>query len=91
LMVSAQSLRTGLATGVGHIRKWALCAALTSLIGAPALKAGDNGSVLPFPSTPSASVAEPRLQDSKHERRAEQSQLPKDAPNILIILLDDVA
>jgi arylsulfatase len=39
---------------------------------------------------PSASVAEPRLQDSKHERRAEQSHLPKDAPNILIILLDDV-
>ena len=49
-----------------------------------------DGSVLPFPPTPSASVAAPRLQDSKHQRRVEKSRLPKDAPNILIILLDDV-
>jgi arylsulfatase A-like enzyme len=49
-----------------------------------------DGSVLPFPATPSASVAAPRLQDSKHQRRTETSHLPKDAPNILIILLDDV-
>ena len=38
----------------------------------------------------SASVAAPRLQDSKHQRRVETSHLPKDAPNVLIILLDDV-
>ena len=49
-----------------------------------------DGSVLPFPPTPSASVAAPRLQDSKHQRRLEQNHLPKNAPNILIILLDDV-
>jgi arylsulfatase A-like enzyme len=49
-----------------------------------------DGSVLPFPPTPSASVAAPRLQDSKHQRRMEQNHLPKNAPNILIILLDDV-
>jgi arylsulfatase A-like enzyme len=49
-----------------------------------------DGSVLPFPSAPSASVAAPRLQDSKHQWRVEKSHLPKDAPNILIILLDDV-
>ncbi len=35
-------------------------------------------------------MAAPRLQDSKHQRRVEQSHLPKDAPNVLIILLDDV-
>ena len=52
--------------------------------------APNDGSVLPFPSTPSASVAAPRLQDSKHQRRVEKSHLPKDAPNVLIILLDDV-
>jgi arylsulfatase len=50
----------------------------------------DDGSVLPFPPTPSASVAGETLQQSKHQRRVEKSHLPKDAPNILIILLDDV-
>jgi arylsulfatase A-like enzyme len=49
-----------------------------------------DGSVLPFPPTPSASVAAPRLQDSTMTRRVEPGHLPKDAPNILIILLDDV-
>jgi arylsulfatase len=49
-----------------------------------------DGSVLPFAPTPSASVAAPRLQDSKHQRRVEKNHLPKDAPNILVILLDDV-
>jgi arylsulfatase len=49
-----------------------------------------EGSVLPFPPTPSASTAGPTLQTSKHQRRVEKSRLSKDAPNILIILLDDV-
>jgi arylsulfatase len=49
-----------------------------------------DGSVLPFPPTPSASIAGPTLQESTHRRRVEQSHLPADAPNILIILLDDV-
>ena len=48
------------------------------------------GSVLPFLPTPSASVAGPTLQQSKMQWRVEKSHLPKDAPNILIILLDDV-
>lgn len=50
----------------------------------------NDGSVLPFPPTPSASVAAPTLQDSTMVRRAEPNHLSKDAPNILIILLDDV-
>jgi arylsulfatase len=49
-----------------------------------------DGSVLPFPPAPSASVAGQTLQESKHQRRVEPSRLPKDAPNIVIILLDDV-
>ncbi len=49
-----------------------------------------DGSVLPFPPTPSASVAGPTLQESKHVRRVEPNRLPPDAPNILIVLLDDV-
>ena len=50
----------------------------------------NDGSVLPFPPTPSASVAAPTLQDSTMVRRAEPNYLSKDAPKILIILLDDV-
>ncbi len=49
-----------------------------------------DGSVLPFPPVPSASKAEPRLQDSIHKRRAQPQHLKPGAPNILIILLDDV-
>jgi hypothetical protein len=56
---------------------------------AVAAQAGD-GSVMPFPPVPSASVAAPRLQDSKHQRRAQPQHLKPDAPNVLIILLDDV-
>ncbi len=49
-----------------------------------------DGSVLPFPPVPSASVARPTLQESKLASRAQPDHLPKNAPNVLIILLDDV-
>jgi arylsulfatase A-like enzyme len=49
-----------------------------------------DGSVLPFPPVPSASLAAPRLQDSIHKRRAQPNHLREGAPNILIILMDDV-
>ena len=58
-------------------------------LGCPAWGA-DDGSVLPFPPAPTASVAGATLQESKHQRRVEPSRLRPDAPNILIILLDDV-
>jgi arylsulfatase A-like enzyme len=61
---------------------WAL--AFTTRAAAP----GD-GSVLPFPVTPSASKAGPTLQESTHQRRVEPQRLPKDAPNVLIVLIDD--
>src|SRR5208337_5000982 len=48
------------------------------------------GSVLPFQPVPTASTAGPTLQESKHVRRAEPNHLSPDAPNILIVLLDDV-
>jgi len=61
-----------------------------ALLSLPAFAATpDDGSVLPFPSTPSASKAGPTLQESVHKRRVEPERLPKDAPNILIILIDD--
>lgn len=46
--------------------------------------------VLPFPPTPSASFAGRTLQESKHKWREKKSHLPADAPNILIIMIDDV-
>jgi arylsulfatase A-like enzyme len=49
-----------------------------------------DGSVLPFPPIPSASVAAQTLQESKMVWRKEPQNLSKGAPNILIILLDDV-
>ena len=49
-----------------------------------------DGSVLPFPPVPSACVAGPTLQESKHHRRQQPKHLPAAAPNILIVLLDDV-
>jgi hypothetical protein len=50
----------------------------------------NDGSILPFAPAPSASVAGETLQDSTMVRRAEPDHLPKDSPNIIIILLDDV-
>ena len=50
-----------------------------------------DGSVLPFPPMPlSESVAEPRLQDSSMKWPERSSRLPADAPNVLVVLIDDV-
>jgi arylsulfatase len=86
----AADLKVLLAATVDLVAKRFLLVLLACVILPRAVLAETDGSILPFSPAPSASVAEPRLQDSKHERRAEQSHLPKDAPNILIVLLDDV-
>ena len=65
----------------------AFCALLPHNVAA---QTPSDGPALPFPLTPSASIAAPSLQESKHQRRVEESHLPKNAPNVLIILLDDV-
>lgn len=70
--------------------KLTLLAALCGLNIAAFAATPDDGSVLPFPSAPSASVAKPRLQDSAHKRRVEPNHLPAGAPNVLIVLIDDV-
>ena len=56
---------------------------------ATAQPAQTEGSVLPFPPAPMAGKAAPRLQDSTMIWPDEPPRL-KDAPNILIVLLDDV-
>ena len=45
---------------------------------------------LPFPATPSASTPGLTIKDSTHQKRVAERRLPEDAPNILIILIDDV-
>ncbi len=44
---------------------------------------------LPFPPPPSGSKAERSMQLSKYDPKPAPQRLPKDAPNILIIMLDD--
>ncbi|MEI6891241.1 MAG: arylsulfatase [Pontiella sp.] len=62
------------------------CACLISLT----VWAKDDGSILPFPPQPSAGVTKARLQDSTMQWPKAPSRLPADAPNILIVMLDDV-
>ena len=52
--------------------------------------AAADGSILPFPPVPSASVAGPTLQESTMKWRKEPERLRPGAPNILIVLIDDV-
>ena len=45
---------------------------------------------LPFPPTPSASKPGLTIQGSTHQKRVTPRRIPEDAPNILVILIDDV-
>jgi arylsulfatase A-like enzyme len=46
--------------------------------------------ILPFPPKPSGSIAGRTMQDSLYHPLPPVSHLPKDVPNILIVLIDDV-
>lgn len=48
-----------------------------------------SGEVLPFAPTPSGSIAGRTIQESIYSRRVPQRRLPENAPNILIVLIDD--
>ena len=45
--------------------------------------------VLPFPDPPMGGKVGPTMQESVHKWREAPSHLPEDAPNILIVMLDD--
>jgi len=68
--------------------------AISLLLGSitpPVLAQTADGSTLPFPPVPSASIAGETLKESTMIRREEPNYIPnEDPPNILIILLDDV-
>ena len=49
-----------------------------------------EGAILPFPPTPSASEAGVTIESSTYQKRIEPKRLTEEAPNILLILIDDV-
>ena len=57
-------------------------------LGAPFPKLPPQES-LPFPPTPSGSRAGRTMQESVYSPRPPESRLPEDAPNILVVLIDD--
>jgi arylsulfatase len=70
------------------LRRWLLAVSLPPLaLAAPGLATAQES--LPFPPTPSASIAGRTMQESVYKRRVEPRHLPADAPNILIVLIDD--
>ncbi|MEK1888495.1 MAG: arylsulfatase [Phyllobacterium sp.] len=64
--------------------------ALTAYPTSAGAQSGTDGSILPFPPTPSASTAGLTMQDSIYQKRVEPKRLAEGAPNILIVLMDDV-
>jgi arylsulfatase A-like enzyme len=56
----------------------------------PATVDEDASRALPFPKTPTASFAARTLAESTHQWRTKATHLRADAPNVLIIMLDDV-
>jgi len=59
-------------------------------LGAVFAPAAGAQEILPFPPTPSASTAGLTMQDSVYKKRVEPKRLAEGAPNILIILMDDL-
>jgi len=62
----------------------------TLALGVSAVMPAAAQEVLPFPPKPSGSVAGRTMQESIYSPLPAVSHLPKDAPNILIVLIDDV-
>jgi len=53
------------------------------------IQSAAGGEVLPFPPAPSGSIAGRTMQESVYSPHAQPRRLPADAPNILIVLIDD--
>ena len=65
--------------------KYLIAAALVGALAWPA----SAQEMLPFPPKPSGSIAGRTLQESVYSPLPETKRLPADAPNILIVLIDD--
>ena len=67
-----------------------LLSALSLALGAMFAPTAIAQEILPFPPTPSDSTPGLTIQDSTYKKRVEPKRLAEGAPNILIILMDDV-
>jgi arylsulfatase len=72
------------------IRRLGLFSCLGLVLGSLFAVPARSQEVLPFPPTPSASTPGLTMQDSIYQKRVEPKRLAEGAPNILIILMDDV-
>src|SRR3546814_16532579 len=70
-------------------RSFIMTALLGALVSWSASGVVDAQETLPFPKAPTASTAGKTLAESTHHWRQRASHLRKDAPNVLIIMLDD--
>lgn len=61
-----------------------------SIMAAALVRTAFAQEVLPFPPTPSASTAGLTMQESTYRKRVDPKRLPEGAPNILILLMDDL-
>lgn len=90
-------MKTSLIKNAGMTRQFMCCAGasvcpviLTLLLTLTVAAAVPNdGSVLPFPPTPSGSTAARTMQESTYKPLPQPQRLPENAPNILIVLIDD--
>jgi arylsulfatase len=78
-----------LTAGVAFLGGLSILTAGVAFLGALAGQAGAQ-EVLPFPPKPSGSIAGRTMQESIYNPLPAQSHLAKDAPNIIIVLIDDV-
>jgi arylsulfatase A-like enzyme len=67
-----------------------LLAVLSLALGAGLASTTVAQEILPFPPAPSGSTPGLTIQDSTYKKRAEPKRLAEGAPNILVILMDDV-
>jgi arylsulfatase A-like enzyme len=67
-----------------------LLAAFGIVLGPVFASVGAAQEILPFPPVPSASQAGVTIESSTYKKRVEPKRLPEGAPNILVILMDDV-
>ena len=73
-----------------NIKRNRILTVATLLLGALCVPTIGAQEVLPFPPTPSASTAGLTMKDSTYKKRVETKHLAEGAPNILIILTDDL-
>jgi hypothetical protein len=67
-----------------------LIAMFSMVLGPVFASVGAAQEILPFPPVPSASQAGVTIESSTYNKRVEPKRLPENAPNILVILMDDL-